>query len=1093
MTKKQFTWLHISDLHMGQNSQWLWSNFKDKFFDDLNRLSSEAGPIDIVVFSGDITQRGEKSQFASVTRELEEIWELWDKLGQRPCLFTVPGNHDLVRPPSNDAYMKVLTAWSQDPDVVREFWEDDNSQYLDLVRSTFANYMEWQDEVKKTIPFAPIIKGYLPGDASSSLDINGISVGLIGLNSSFLQLNDNKFNNKLVLDLRQLNAVTENNAPRWCDKHDINFLITHHPSTWLANDALRDYQTEIYPSGRFTAHLCGHMHDPDLTSQYRGGDSGRKYFQSSSLFGMEFLADGQTERVHGYSIGQISYQEDEIIWKLWPRKTIVNRKSGNRKIIPDYDNFELEPSHEYQLEKLAKQTSSSKSIVSIPPNVDLAVAVEESVPLWNNALNSTVYSLLEQEQHLSIRPLEQQACIESIRQKKIAWVCADWGLGRDGFLWSVIKRMNRDTQPVYRIILDNYTSRGEFLTSFELMAGCSFQEFCKALAMVGSAILLFDEAPICVGDFVGSAIERDAENLANMVCDFCPEIAILLLARTTPRHNKIMAVALEPLDEADTRTYLVSHPIATIEFKSPNAVSEIYRISDGLPGKIDSTLKSLRVISLPELGLATSIKQLDVITHETIPKSLIRAVNELAESNEPSSKRSYLLLKILAVLPHGESLERLKRIDHQNPIFPQHAGDLLDLDLIRVRSSTALIGIHGGNENRIKILVAPRPVRDYVLSRMPPREIDNFVKKATSLYFGDDWRKGKASLKKLSGSLTSDDGSLLENPHYLVLYLLGGLKQETASSIINLCQIYCNALFKGDHFRNCVAVCRDILSILPDAGFENDKHALEVILASALRMVGEREEAKQLFENLLVLTWPKDTKSQILLRYALNLQSLDDPKALDVANEVIALNSNSANALQAKQIILEMEEDADNTGELLKIEKEARKRGFNTIANNLILKRVSESRDRKNYMSQMEQVYLTATDSGDSYNAARAAIKLGKFSIKNNAILSSGGLNKLISAYQYFYGERFDWLFSDAHKTLWDLFESQGDVRNLLSLFRHSSFIWRLHGDEKKEQYYVERLIVSAKQILTTDILTADKNTAYFLIRARNGKADLDV
>ncbi len=364
MTKKQFSWLHLSDLHIGQQSQWLWPNFKVSFLEDLRRLSIEAGQIDLVLFSGDLTQCGEKSQYDMLTQTLLEIWELWDKLGQCPSLFTVPGNHDLERPPANDARLKMLTRWNSEPDVAHEFWEEKDNQYLELVRSAFANYMGWQDDIStQKIPLAPFVKGLLPGDASSSLVLNGVSVGLIGLNSSFLQLNGNDFNGKLALDLRQLNAITDGDAPCWCNKHDINFLITHHPTSWLSTDALREFQTEIYPSGRFTAHLVGHMHDANLLTQYHGGDSGRKSFQSSSLFGMEFLADGKTERVHGYSVGQISFQEDEVTWKLWPRKGIVNRKSRNRKIIPDHDNFELEPGHEYQSEQLAKHTPSSKSIV----------------------------------------------------------------------------------------------------------------------------------------------------------------------------------------------------------------------------------------------------------------------------------------------------------------------------------------------------------------------------------------------------------------------------------------------------------------------------------------------------------------------------------------------------------------------------------------------------------------------------------------------------------------------------------------------------------------------------------------------------------
>lgn len=1095
MTTKKFSWLHLSDLHIGQKTQWLWPNFKAIFLEDLRRLSSEAGPIDLVVFSGDLTQCGDMSQYESLTSELKDIWEIFDKLGQRPLLFTVPGNHDLVRPPANDARMKILTRWKDDSDVVKEFWGDKDNQYVELVRTAFANYTAWQENISaQGIPVAPIQKGILPGDASSSLVFNEISVGLIGLNSAFLQLNGSNFYEKLALDFRQMSAITDGDTPSWCNKHDINFLITHHPASWLETAAHRDFKAEIYPSGRFTAHLFGHMHEAALLTQYFGGDSGRKLLQGSSLFGMEFLEDGKTDRVHGYSIGQISFKQEEISWKLWPRKGAVNRISGDRKIIPDHDSFELVPGSEYQTEYLTKYAPSSKSVVIATPRaIDLSVAVEVSASQWDNALHGAFHSLSEQEQHLAIRPLEQQACIESIRQNKMVWVCADWGLGRDGFLWSITKSMGCDAKPVYRINLDNYSSRDDFLTHFPTSAGCSFPEFCKALAVVGPAILLLDETPVSSGDCVGLAIERDAENLASMVLDFCPDIVIFLLARTIPHDHKIKVIKLEPLDEVDTRTYLMAHPNAGAELKSSHAVSVIHRRTDGFPGKIDRTLKTLRVVSLSELEPVNLIEPAEfVATRELIPMSLVETVAELSKSKDPSSKRSYLLLKVLAILPYGESLERLKRIDNQYPIFPKHAEELLDSDLIQVRSSTTLIGINGGDEDRMKILFSSSPVRDYVLSKMSSREIDSLVSKATSLYFGDLWMTGNASLRKLEGALISDDGSLMENPHNIVMRLLKSTITSQGSNgitpILNLCNIYCSALYTGKHYRNCLTVCREIQAIIPETGFESHLNAINTLLAKSLRMTGEHSMAIPLFEKLLTIKQSKVSKAEILLGYALCLQSLKDQKAISIAKEVVELVPNTGNALQAQAIIIEMEDDSDKDSKLLLIEKTARKNKFNTVANNLALNRVENKED----YSSLRIVHSTAVDAGDIYTATRAVVKIGRLSLKESGTLSNIDLNNLINAYQYCYGERFSSLFSKTHEALWSYFINRSDVKNLLVLFRHSSFIWRLHGDENKEKIYAKQLIDSASQILTTNILTTDKNTAYFLVRARNEKLELD-
>ncbi|NML35188.1 metallophosphoesterase [Paraburkholderia antibiotica] len=1095
---KQISWLHLSDLHIGQSFQWLWPNFKAIFLDDIRRLTGEAGPIDLVVFSGDLTQRGDVKEFTTLSDELQDIWEELDKLGQRPLLFSVPGNHDLVRPAKNDARIKMLKQWAIDPDVSNEFWANSSNQYFNVVQAAFENYVHWYAGLKdRGIPVPEYVTGRLPGDISSSIVINDVSVGLIGLNTAFLQLDEEDFEGKLAIDLRQLNALTNNNPPAWCDQNQVNFLVTHHPTFWLSPEASRHFQSEIYPSGRFTAHLYGHMHEPDQTTIYRGGDRGRKTFQSSSLFGIEHLADGKTERAHGYAIGQIVLSDTDAIWKLWPRKGRVNRRSGDRRIVPDVDNFDLIAGKEFLVDQLIlKQNHAARSIViAAPKAVDLAATVDETAHLWEEALHGAIHTLTEQEQHLAIRPLQQQVCIESIRQKRMAWVCADWGLGRDGFLWSIAKRIGRETQPVYRVDLGNYLTRDEFLTRFATTAGCSFPDFCKALTSAGPSLLLLDEAPVSVGDQNERSVESDAEGLAMMLRDFCPSSVIMLLARRPPRTHSIDVVRLEPLDEADTRTYLLAHPAAGSEARSSRGVSEIFRHTDGLPGRIDRALGTLRVVSLSELGPPTSSDLTSSISsQDTIPMSLIKAVSELVDSNDPSERRSWLLLKVLAILPHGESLQRLKRIEHDNPIFPKHGEELLERDLIQIRTSATLIRHSEGAEDQVKILVAPRPVRDYVLSRMPQKEIDALVRKAASLYFGESWRVGHASLRKLDGPLTSDDGSLLQNPHFLVTRLLAAPStwrtNESAAPVLDLCKIYTSALLEATNYRNCATVCRDALAIIPVDDFVAHRETLEILLAKSLRMLGEHDEARALYEKLLKNERPRDVKTSILLNYALCLQSLEDSSAMDVAKQVIALAPKSAAALQAQSIILEMQEEADSSAKLLKIEIEARKRGYDTVANNLVLSRTDTTTDNLEASSALKQVYLTATADDDPYTAARAMVKLAARSIRETGTIESGDLNHLISAYQYFYGERFSSLFSSAHKTLWNLFESHGDVRNLLSLFRHSSFIWRLHGDEAREEIYVKKLIGTARHILTTNVLSADQNTAYFLLRARDHATD---
>lgn len=1096
MTSDHFSWLHLSDLHVGQHSSgWLWPSFKAKFLDDLARLAEVAGPLNLVVFSGDLTQSGKAEEYVALSNTLADIWERLDKLGQNPPIFCVPGNHDLVRPPSTDAHVRVLKRWWDEPEVMREFWENDTNGYRNTIENAFANYTAWQEDIQKSgITGLPLNRGLLPGDVSASVQADGVSVGLIGLNSAFLQIGGEDYERKLALDPRQLNAVTGDDPPAWCSRHDVNFLVTHHPSTWLHEKAHRDFQSEIYASGRFTAHLYGHMHEADAVTHYRGGESVRKYVQSTSLFGLQHFKNGSVDRVHGYSVGKILFDQGEGTWQLWPRIAHVNR-AGDRMIVPDYD-FPLSPGTEFLTERmLISRTALSKAVVvAASPAVDLAAAVSQSTALWDEALSTTLYPLPEQAQHLAVRPLQQKACLESLRKNKMAWICADWGLGIDGFLWSVAKRSSHDTHPVFKVNLGSYASRADFLEQFATQAGCAFSEFCKALANTGKATLIFDEAPVGLGD-AATHIEHDVEALARMVQDFCPEVIVFMVSRAAPRSRSLEPIELHTLDEPDTRAYIVGHPRSTPELRTPRAVSEIFRHTDGVPGKIDEALKALRIINLSELGSATAgVPNAIVAASESVPQSLVNTVAELSNSPDPFVKRAFLLLKVMAILPHGESLQRLKYFENQTPFHAKQAIELLDRGLLDVRTSSILLQASGGDDERLKVLVAPRPVRDYVLSLMTEREIDALTRKATSLYFGEEWRTGRARLQKLDGALTSDDGTLLQNPHSLVLSMLTNAatwrSADKAVPILNLCRIYCGALMKGKSYRNCATVCRDVLAVVPEVGYDDDRDTLELLLATSTRMMGEHGDAKILLERLLARKRSKEVRASTLLDYALCLQSLNDPDALRVAKEIIALTPKSYGALQARSIILEVEDEADKESQLLKLEAEARKKGANVVANNLVLARATTLDSDSDLISALREVHMTATAAGDAYNAARAAVKLGALILKETGTMSRSDLNNLIRAYQYFYGERSGALFLAAHKSLWQSFEAHNDTRNLLSLFRHSSFLWRLYGNDDRERSYVERLTQAARHLLTEDVLTADQDTAYFLVRATDWKSD---
>ncbi|MBF0566859.1 MAG: metallophosphoesterase [Nitrospirae bacterium] len=228
---KKLSWLHLSDFHYSEKIASTWELSRGLFFNDINRLleKEKVGPWDIVFFTGDLVGHGKKEEFDKLN---DELTILWDNLppksdGKKPILLCVPGNHDLKRPDEKmkkSAIYKAFKRWNEDPDVSEIFWESDDNDYRGLVNDAFANYDDWLKSCR-FLPPDGIVRGSIPGDFSYSTEINGIKLGVIGLNSAFLHLDDVELG-ELALHGRQILRVA-GDIDKFCAKHDINILLTN--------------------------------------------------------------------------------------------------------------------------------------------------------------------------------------------------------------------------------------------------------------------------------------------------------------------------------------------------------------------------------------------------------------------------------------------------------------------------------------------------------------------------------------------------------------------------------------------------------------------------------------------------------------------------------------------------------------------------------------------------------------------------------------------------------------------------------------------------------------------------------------------------
>jgi len=344
MSTESFSWLHLTDFHYGLKAQGhLWPTLRAPFLDSLTALHAQCGPWDVVFFTGDLVQAGKSEEFAKLQTEvLDPLWQKLNELGSGDAvLLAVPGNHDLFRPnPSEDnpAAERLLDKGGF-ARVEERFWEQPAGSYRGVVNDAFAAYSAWW----KAAPHRPdaMCAGILPGDFSTTRVCGTRRIGIVGLNTAFLQLAGGDYKERLVWDARQLHAVCEGGVDVWTQQHDVCLLLTHQGPDWLTPAARQHGESEVAPAGRFALQLFGHQHEHDISYLRRGGSTQAvRLCQGSSVFGMEkFGEPPTTQRTHGYAAGRIEFVGEQATLRIWPR--VATNKTGPWRFVPDHEHAEL--------------------------------------------------------------------------------------------------------------------------------------------------------------------------------------------------------------------------------------------------------------------------------------------------------------------------------------------------------------------------------------------------------------------------------------------------------------------------------------------------------------------------------------------------------------------------------------------------------------------------------------------------------------------------------------------------------------------------------------------------------------------------------
>ncbi len=232
-----FTWVHLSDLHAGEGGASAASARKeviDALGSDLALLRQHdtVPPVEVIGFTGDITQSACKSKPTEFDEAVTAVGEIVSRLDTVPDLLFVPGNHDCERLDSSDKDTeRLLRSLRMGLERLDEVMERDQDRQRLIRRFDSAAPMTWQQTF------------HHPGG----------QIAFTGLNSAWLS-QDQLDEGQLQLGRGQLTAQAS-------DRSSINVVMMHHPLGWL-----RDHD-EIAPSlaKHFDILMSGHLHVPVLT------------------------------------------------------------------------------------------------------------------------------------------------------------------------------------------------------------------------------------------------------------------------------------------------------------------------------------------------------------------------------------------------------------------------------------------------------------------------------------------------------------------------------------------------------------------------------------------------------------------------------------------------------------------------------------------------------------------------------------------------------------------------------------------------------------------------------------------------------------
>jgi len=1050
--------LHLTDLHLGDKYQkGLFSQAKKIIFDDIEYLIKKMEGLDIVFFSGDFVQRGSKAEFEMFEGFLKELWDMFARNGQTPTLFHVPGNHDVERvEDENNPVHKIMLNWTEENLKNEYFWTSPND-YHEFIQKRFLNYSQWAENT--SIPTQITKTGFIAGDFYSTIRINDVNVGVVGLNSTFLQLSGGDFKKKLGIYNKQISYMFNDAYFDWLHKQDLVILMTHQAPDWYEESSANEYLNEIYAQGCFAEHICGHMHEPSFESTSINGFPARQIFLSPSLFGLEYVGENKKlNRIHGYTGGIYHVNGKTISKTIWPRIS-VSTKFGLK--ITQNEEFNLD-----------KDSASMNVILKDSKNeatkdVDLIIEKLENdgrdlfsqIKPLDKGLNRTFYNL--SNRHDAIRDIERTECCNHLKQNRLSWVTTGFGLAHEEFIGSCLSESNVNHNNCFTIDCDGVESINQLTEKFRVTFSKNITQFFDIVSSLDRPLLVFTN--------FSTVLERDPVELKEYlqtIFDFSPTLKVLIVSDVEPQSTLFPYIQLTPLDIHSLMQYVKAIKEIQIDF-SFLEYEKILRISSGIPTYIDEIANQLEFRPLSDLGDLEFDQRNNDLEDIGISKVLMDEIDGLKTDTSKSGRRKFSALCVLSLLHNGETFDRIKRFDQSAPFYPDDIKFLLDNKLAEAIRISSIFDNSNKDSEVLRVIKIPRIVRDYITQTLPVEEKVDVYKKVCDIYLGTNWRQ---RIKLIQPKEAELELIVHQNLQIALRFLM--LNSVETQNEIEMTRIVRISIELAEYFsdrgayKEAIFLSEEILKLVKDANFtdlEKSRTSLSKKLGENLRMSGTDDRGLNILKAISEdenNSLGKDERNHIRLTLAVGYKDKDKNQALEYAEQVKRNEKDreSSDYLTAEWVTVHYIENEDERKRKLNaLKNKSDKLGYSTLHANIILGLNNGSTD-DTQLKQIDKVIINSK--GDTYTKVRALLA------KANIVLNSKKADEITNedllglniSYSYSFYQRLSTLLSKCHVLAWNFWLHKKAFDQLLNIFRYSSFVWRLCGETDFEKIFLKEL-----------------------------------